>query len=296
MQYDEKICIILVRMDKMKSYLQKPRKPKSKQASFNFDRLSADTYNELALQQSKRDKIITVFVALMAIIVPLSFGENSIISPFTRGVFFGILAFIGIIFAKIIMRYRIYKECYWFAYQTLLQLNNYEEKEIKKQLVQSLFVYSMYKKYKKYFDETGKKLKVFKFVKDNLFSAETLYYLIHVFVTAVLTAFSVFFLLSRFTGVRPALALPLLLPACLVALVVAILLFIRYFYDLYKTFKVLKYADKSAMQPRPFGKKAPVAEPTTEDKPKKSDKPDKVDLAFNFAFSKAWMLHFYLDD
>ena len=78
-------------------------------------------HSELSLQQSKRDQIITIYLALCSFLLPFALGEE-LISITMKGVLFLVVGLVGMLFSCITVRYREYKEAYWLCCQTLTVL------------------------------------------------------------------------------------------------------------------------------------------------------------------------------
>ncbi len=231
---------------------------------FELQETYKHAHEELTLQQSKRDQIITVYLALITFIVPFSFSLNGITS-LIQGLLFAALAIVGILFSTIVVRYRVYKECYWLACQTLTQLSNYDSKMVNKTLIQQIFYSSIFKKYKKCVNVDKRRICTGILIRRNLFSAETLYFTIQAFVTAILGGLSVVFLYGYVWWQ--------ILIAVGVGVAIMLLLFTTYFKNLAQVFATIKYPHDVT-----------------------DEEAEAANDAFNFAFSKAWFLHFYLDE
>lgn len=210
--------------------------------------------DELGLQQSKRDQIITIYLAIFSFLIPFALSLESV--PFyVKGLIFIAVGVIGILFSFIIVRYRVYKEIYWLCCQSLTNLMNVNESELNKETVQAVFYHCLHKKGKSYIVEgkNGKTFNKFKYFIKNVFSSETLHYLIVCFVTAIII------------GLGTTLALPFeLWISALIGVAVGIIFFsillAVYFNKCLEVYKVLC---------------------------------DNSNASFNGAFSKAWFLHFY---
>lgn len=157
---------------------------KSDSSGVNLENLYSLANAELALQQSKRDQIITIYLAMFYFLLPFALSMDGI-GLRVKGFIFLAAAVIGWLFALIILRYRIYKEVYWFCCQSITVMMGLKPGALKKETVQAVFYQVMEKKGKKYVRGTEKKTwDNVKFIKGNAFSAETLYYVIHVVLTA----------------------------------------------------------------------------------------------------------------
>ena len=215
---------------------------------------------ELGLQQTKRDQIITVYIALFAFLTPAVL-ESENMSIRTQGFLFLAAAIIGLLFALIIVRYRIYKEVYWLCCQSIGVFFGIKEKELNKELIQSVFYKVLEKKGRKYIitRESGKKKGELKFrnwfyVGKNFFSSETFYYLIHVLITSGVLGLSLGMIVNVELIYRVILGIG-------VGLVVCVVLLYWYFHQCINVYKVLV---------------------------------DHTDKSFNATFSNAWFLHFYV--
>lgn len=143
---------------------------------FDINAMYERVFEELMLQQSKRDQLITIYLAAFAFIVPSLLTAQSI-SWTVNGIIFTGLGVIGFLFALIIVRYRKYKEVYWICCRTLTVMMDMDEDNWTKDNIQRVFFNCQLKKVKKYIKNS--KFQTFKFVRKNLFSGETLYLVIH---------------------------------------------------------------------------------------------------------------------
>ena len=245
-----------------------PQEAKKSEIDIDLNSLHERAIAELTLQQSKRDQIITVYLAMFSFLIPFALSQE-ILTWQVKGLIFFATAVVGVLFANIIIRYRIYKEAYWLCCQTITVLFGIKQEHLKKDIIQQCYRETIYKKGKKFFveketnevDAQGNPItkKVFsraKYVKDNLFSAETIYFFIHSFITALIFGLSIVLILP-FT-VRANVAVGI---GC--AIVLFLLLSGKYFAQCIKVYGVLIH---------------------------------NTHESFNFAFSKAWFLHFYMDE
>lgn len=106
--------------------------------NYNWEDLYSHNHSELSLQQTKRDQIISLYMALFTFMIPFAISIDSLEWKF-KGMLFIVLGIIGLIFAPVIIRYRIYKEIYWISCKTITQLINYDKDQVNKALVQSIF-------------------------------------------------------------------------------------------------------------------------------------------------------------
>ena len=218
------------------------------------------TYEELGLQQSKRDTLISLYIALFSFIIPFTLSMNSQDLPlWGKGVLFCVMGIIGCLMAGIIIRYRMYKEVYWLACRTISQLKNYDTACINKALVQGTFYKTMQKKGKSYVRTTpeGKKFRWLRFIQKNTFSAETGYFMIHSLLTAIIMGLGIALVLYGQYGSMWGIGLGIGLGAAVLAV-----LMLWYYRILYSVYAVLV---------------------------------DGKDASFNHAFATAWQLHFYPD-
>ncbi len=219
-----------------------------------------NTHKEMSLQQSKRDQIMTIYLAIFSFLVPFAISLSTI-DWNVKGIIFVGVGIIGWLFSLIVVRYRIYKECYWLCCQTLTVLMNYKQEALDKNLIQQVYYGCINKKGKKFIKEitkadgsTVKKFRNYLFVKSNAFSSETIHFTIIVFIASAILGFGASLIFS----------LPLIYSVILgvgVGLLAFILMHLEYFRELKRVYRVLI---------------------------------DGYDDSFNFAFSKAWLLHFYV--
>ncbi len=146
---------------------------------------------ELGLQQSKRDQIIAFYIAICSFVIPAILDKN-FDKGTTAGAFFA-LYILGSMLAKVVVRYRIYKEVYWITVRTITQLYIFKKKEISKKVVQRIFYQTMELNapsvldYKKEADQTYKNIKVntWKSLKKIINSAETILYEVQVLMSSL---------------------------------------------------------------------------------------------------------------
>jgi hypothetical protein len=207
---------------------------------------------ELGLQQSKRDQIISLYLAIFSFLIPFALSQESI-SWFVKGCIFVITGLVGVLFALIIVRYRIYKEAYWLCCQSLTALTAIQAEKLNKDVVQNTYYETLYKKGKGFFQEGTETFCKALYVKKNLFSAETMHFMIHAMITVIILGLGTFLMLELQFWLRLGIAV-------LVALLVAFLLLRKYFAECIKIYQVLI---------------------------------DHKDASFNHTFKIAWFLHFY---
>lgn len=226
---------------------------KAESSGVDLENLYSLANAELALQQSKRDQIITIYLAMFYFLLPFALSMESI-GLQVKGFIFLAAAVIGWLFALIILRYRIYKEVYWFCCQSITVMMGLKPEALKKETVQAVFYQVMEKKGKKYVRGTEKKTWDYaKFIKGNAFSAETLYYVIHVVLTAAMLGLGI----GLISGLvwQKAVVLGASLAACLFLLLMGM-----YFKKLSNVFAVLV---------------------------------DGTDVSFNDTYKMAWFLHLF---
>ncbi len=154
---------------------------------FNIDDMYERAFSELGLQQTKRDQLITIYLAAFAFILPALLSAQNINWTINAWIFMG-LGVIGFLFAMIIIRYRVYKEIYWHCCRTINVLMDVDEDKRSKELIQNIFYNCMYKKVKSCINEKGE-FKRFIFLRKNIFSSETLYLLIHSIIAGGISGF-----------------------------------------------------------------------------------------------------------
>ena len=149
---------------------------------FDITAMYERTFDEMSLQQTKRDQLITIYLAAFAFILPSLLSAEKISWVIKGWVFIG-LAIIGILFSLIIIRYRIYKESYWLCLRTLTVMMDVDQKYWTKANIQGIYYKCIKKKGKSYNNKDGK-FSNFQFFRKNINSAETLYLIINAFITA----------------------------------------------------------------------------------------------------------------
>lgn len=233
--------------------------------NYNLEDIYDHAHSELSLQQNKRDQIITIYLALCSFLLPFALGE-AIESIRLKGLIFLVVGIVGILFSLITVRYREYKEVYWLCCQSITVLQSFKPEEIDKSVVQRTFYHCLRKKGKAFlsFDGDTAKLKKLTFVKKNLYSSETLHFMIIDLMASFIMG------LGTALIINVSLLLNILIGA-LVGITVFILLFSTYFRTGLKIYASLET--------------------------KNEENNDKTrNKAFNKAFSKAWFLHFYYDN
>ena len=112
-----------------------PDNMKSKEPNIELEKLYELTINELGLQQSKRDQLLTIYLAMCSFLIPFGFSLD-ILSWQNKGYIFLATAIVGILFSNIIVRYRIYKEIYWLCCETITILFTLEKKTLTNHILQ----------------------------------------------------------------------------------------------------------------------------------------------------------------
>ena len=232
---------------------------------YDLNGIYEHAHSELSLQQSKRDQIITIYLALCSLLLPFALGEEIIITEM-KGLIFLMLGVIGMLFSFIIVRYREYKEVYWLCCQSLTVLLSFKADQMDKALVQSTFHHCLRKKGKGYLrDRRGDKLlNKALYVKKNLFSSETLHFAIIDLMCSFIGGLGVSLISVSLEGWNIAFGI-------IFGLLTFILLFSVYFNTCLKVYAAL------------------------EERRREGDT-RRRNKAFNKAFSKAWFLHFYYDE
>lgn len=238
--------------------LFKPIKIHNGQRKHTFDvdlnALYERAFSELGLQQSKRDQIVTLYLAMFSFLIPFALSLDAVTWQ-VKGCIFLAAAIVGVLFALVIVRYRIYKEIYWLCCESITVLFGIKNHKIDKKMVQSVFFWSVHKKGKKYLE--GEKPEIFnkkKYIKDNLFSSESIYFFIHILLTALIFGLSVGLMCSLRISLN-------IIIGGVSGAVLFVILSIKYFRECIAIYNVLT---------------------------------DKKEDSFNKIFSKAWFLHFYI--
>lgn len=218
-------------------------------------------FSELGLQQTKRDQLITLYLAMFSFLIPFALSMEGV-SLQIKGLIFLVAAVVGILFALIIIRYRIYKEVYWLCCQCLTVLHNIQPEKLNKEMVQRVYYHSLKKKGKSFMVERkqteGDKQVVkryfsnAKYVEKNLFSSESIYFFIHCLLTVLIFGLSIGLILPGNVIARVAVSV-------LLGTFLFFLLSAKYFSECVKVYGVMA---------------------------------DDSDEVFNATFSKAWFLHF----
>ena len=210
------------------------------------------------MQQSKRDQIITIYLALCSFLIPFALGEE-IIGYELKGIIFLVVGAIGILFSCITVRYREYKEVYWLCCQTLTVLQSYNIEDVDKSLIQRTFYHCLHKKGNRYIKKIGEKktLKKFTYARKNVFSSETMHFVI----IDIMASFIIGLGITLALNTLPISSLAL---GIVVGIIVFSLLLSLYFNTCLKVYAPLESGDA-----------------------------ENKNRAFNRVFSKAWFLHFY---
>ena len=235
--------------------------PKSEK-NYNLENIYKHAHEELSLQQSKRDQIITIYLALCSFLIPFALGEE-LISMRLKGAIFLVVGVIGVLFSLIVARYKEYKDVYWLCCQSLTVLLGFSSTALDKDTVQRTFYHCLAKKGKGYLREKGeaKVLRRFFFFKKNLYSAETLHFMIIDLMASFICGLGVALMCGS------SMLSYLLIGLAVGAVVMAVLLgvFFKTCRRIYASLEVRGGDGDEARRNR----------------------------AFNKVFSKAWFLHFY---
>ncbi len=98
---------------------------------------------ELGVQQSKRDQIIGFYLTIISFLVPFVISQG--LPAWVTGLMFCCIYGIGVAFCFVILRYRVYKECYWIACRVILQLNHILESERSHGVIRTLYYHALKK-------------------------------------------------------------------------------------------------------------------------------------------------------
>ncbi len=228
---------------------------------YNLQEIYKQAHSELSLQQSKRDQIITIYLALCSFLLPFALGEE-IIPMSIKGIIFIVVGLVGVLFSYITIRYREYKEAYWLCCQTLTVLQSIKPEELDKATVQRAFAHCLYKKGHGFLrDQNGvKKFNRLLYTKKNIFSSETLHFVIIALMCSFISALGFSLLLTKLD--------------LLISITVGVLLFAHLVFIFFRTcIKIYLPLEKTDAD----------------------DDNLRRDSDFNRVFSKAWFLHFYYD-
>lgn len=227
-----------------------------KKVEIHWDSIYDKAIAELGLQQTKRDQLITIYIALYAFLIP-AILETDKISLRVQGFLFLASSILGFLFGVIIIRYRIYKEAYWLCCQSITALMRYDYNVLNKEFIQTVFYRTLEKKGKKYIRKNKKgkiKFRRWNYVYKNFVSSETFYFLIHTLITSGVFGLSMSLVWDVPEKYK-------LLLGFGTGIALALVLLYWYFYECIKVYWVLV---------------------------------DHTDESFNKTFSKAWFLHFYV--
>ncbi len=230
---------------------------------YDLNSIYRQAHSELSLQQSKRDQIITIYLALCSFLLPFALGEE-IIGFQMKGLLFLVVGIVGILFSFITVRYREYKEAYWLCCQAITVLQSFKTEELDKSVIQRAFYHCLNKKGKDFLiSRRGeKRLNKSLYVKKNLFSSETIHFIIIDLMCSFISALgaALIFLSLDVLGI----IIGILLGAVIFSYLLSV-----YFKTCIKMYTVLEE--------------------------RRGDDEDRKNDAFNKVFSKAWFLHFYYD-
>lgn len=207
---------------------------------------------ELGLQQTKRDQIITVYIALFAFLIPAALEAENM-KLWMQGALLIVASIIGILFSLVIIRYRVYKEIYWLCCQSISFMFGIKKEYLKQEYIKDIFYKTLKKKGKAFFD--GQDFSKKKYVEKNLFSSETIYFMIHVLITSLVGGLGVGLVLSIHDYLRIGIGI-------MCAVVVFLYLLREYFVKCIEVYQPLI---------------------------------DNLKTSLRKTFSKAWFLHFDID-
>lgn len=223
--------------------------------SHDLGRLYDQSCSELALQQEKRDYIVKSYILLISVIVPLIISLGEKITPFHTGAILLMVGLTGYVFSLIIIRYRAYKESYWITSIAITQLCNLEPQSLTKHNIQAMYYKCLKKKWWKCVKEKNGERKV-----DYAELVSSTFFSAETLMFMVVAFFSSVISglgLDFMLGIRFKIIISIGFSA-----VLFMWLLFRYYSYLKNVFMVLV---------------------------------DGTSESFNFAFSKAWLLHFYRD-
>ena len=225
---------------------------------YDLNSIYERAHSELSLQQSKRDQIITIYLALCSFLLPFALGEE-FIPELMKGIIFIVLGFVGLLFSCSAVRYREYKEAYWLCCQSITVLLGFDTNELDKATVQRVYFHCLGKKGKRYLKEKGEetRFKRWLYVKNNVFSSETLHFVIIALMCSFITGLGVSLIFDILLGIG-------------IGLIVFLFLVWLYFHICIRVYRCLEVRNR------------------------KNDEAIR-DTYFNKVFSKAWFLHFYYD-
>jgi RsiW-degrading membrane proteinase PrsW (M82 family) len=225
---------------------------------------------ELGIQQEKRDKVINLYLVLFSFLVPFVgstlFVESSKNQDISQRMLIGglvllVAAIVGLMFSRIVIRYRIYKEVHWITCSTITKLPYLKPGCVTKENVQSMFLDTMKLKAKYFYDEPSK-LSDRRFKEKNRSSAETFSFGVLALLSSIMLGLSLYLLLPCLKPGWIRIAVP-----AVVFLSSLWLLMRRYMRDLFEVYHCLALKRGT----------------------------DDFNKAFNKSFEKAWFLHVYYE-
>ncbi len=230
---------------------------RKEQVDYDFVSLYERANDELTLQQSKRDQIITLYLAVFSFLVPFALSLD-IVSWQVKGTIFLAVAMVGVLFSLAIIRYRIYKEIYWMCCQSITVLMNFKQEELDKATVQAVFYHSLEKKghsFVKTLEDGSKKFRKWLYAWKSCFSAETMHFAVQALITSITFGLSIGLMIGTEMMVWK------IVLGILAGIFIFGWLFWQYFAECINVYQVLT---------------------------------DDRETSFNKTFSKAWFLHFYV--
>ncbi len=240
---------------KLFPYVDEPKtaEPPFINKSVDMQKVHEQCMQELALQQSKRDQLIAFYLTITGLVSAYLFSSDVTLT--IRIFILAALFIIGCIWSAIAIRYKTYKDSYWMACKTISSLFSENLEQIDKPRLQHTFYCVLKKCYKGVPKDKNGKPQLLKYAKKNLTSAEFLMF----FTLALLSAMS---------GAAGLLVIFLALGLGWISYVIVAVFFIGFL-----VYQALKY-NKAALSIFKVLQ-------------------DNSDAAFNKAFEKAWLLHFF---
>ncbi len=176
-------------------YIELPEEHKAPFLSKDLDlqAMHSECMQELTLQQSKRDQLIAFYLTITGLVSSYLFAAD--VNFAIRTAIFAALFVIGCVWAKIIIRYKIYKDVYWICCKTITGLYSADRERIDKAYLQHTFYKTIEKTYRDIPRDKKDKNKpsLYKYIKVNLGSAE---YLMFLTLVLLLSLSGIGFLLS----------------------------------------------------------------------------------------------------
>lgn len=164
---------------------------KKQNIDVDFDALYEKADEELALQQNKRDQLVSTYLTMFTFLLPfaLSLGD---IDWRAKGFILLAVAIVGFLFSLIVIRYRYYKEIYWMCCRAITMLMNIQPEKLNHVVVKAVYAQIMEREGGRLVEKKGgkRRFKPGECMRRNLFSAETIYFVVLALITSVLTGVS----------------------------------------------------------------------------------------------------------